>query len=466
MSLVVKNSRVYDFYQKHPHFDFEKMNVLLVDLLENFQECLAPSFNQTAASKLMQQFTEMQMDLVKNQQTQQLEHYKQLNDFRTKYTEELKHAIHYNHTEKVQPLLTQELEAFQEKIQQWQKDNPMMKTQCNELKNTLQQEIERASNATLQKDQMHEFIRSIEEKMSFIMNSSETRLQEGLREQNRKLELLSNSYSDQEKINNQVNDLLRKMDNSSSKGKVSETILGHVIHSLYPMGEIKAVGTTKETGDILMSRDGLPTVLFENKNYDRNVGQDEVQKFLRDVETQKCCGILLAQNYGIANRANFEIHIYQGQVCVYLHSVQYEPEKIKAAVDIIDHLSKYINNTQLQSEDIILDFEFLESLNREYQTFTQQKLSQIKMVKDYSQKMLLQIEELKMPQLELWLGNYFSQSLASKENQCKFCGFEAKTTSGLTSHMRACKKRTNTDSPPPIPPPPKPEKPIQIVLNK
>lgn len=80
--------------------------------------------------------------------------------------------------------------------------------------------------------------------------------------------------------------------------------------------------------------------------------------------------------------------------------------------------------------------------------------------------MLLQIEELKMPQLELWLGNYFSQSLASKENQCKFCGFEAKTTSGLTSHMRACKKRTNTDSPPPIPPPPKPEKLIQIVLNK
>ena len=330
----------------------------------------------------------------------------------------------------------------------------------------MQQEIERISNATLQKDQMHEFIRSIEEKMSFIMNSSESRLQEGLREQNRKLELLSNSCSDQEKINNQVNDLLRKMDNSSSKGKVSETILGHVIHSLYPMGEIKAVGTTKETGDILMSRDGLTTVLFENKNYDRNVGQDEVQKFLRDVETQKCCGILLAQNYGIANRANFEIHIYQGQVCVYLHSVQYEPEKIKAAVDIIDHLSKYINNTQLQSEDIILDFEFLESLNKEYQSFAQQKLSQIKMVKDYSQKMLLQIEELKMPQLELWLGNYFSQSLASKENQCKFCGFEAKTTSGLTSHMRACKKRTNTDSPPPIPPPPKPEKLIQIVLNK
>ena len=35
-----------------------------------------------------------------------------------------------------------------------------------------------------------------------------------------------------------------------------------------------------------MKRDNKPTILLENKNYDKNVGQDEVLKFLRDVETQ------------------------------------------------------------------------------------------------------------------------------------------------------------------------------------
>ena len=41
MSLIIKNPRVYAFYEKHPNFDFEKMNELLVDLLENFQESVS-----------------------------------------------------------------------------------------------------------------------------------------------------------------------------------------------------------------------------------------------------------------------------------------------------------------------------------------------------------------------------------------------------------------------------------------
>ena len=198
----------------------------------------------------------------------------------------------------------------------------------------------------------------------------------------------------------------------------------------------------------MMLRDNHPTILFENKNYDRNVGQEEVQKFLRDVETQKCCGILLAQNYGIANRNNYEIHIYQGQICIYLHSVQYSPEKIKAAVDIIDHLYPLLSqhNTKQQSEDIVVEYPFLEELNKEYQQFVQQKFAQIKTVKDYSQKMLLQIDEMKMPQWSQWLGKYFSQSLSSKETQCPFCGFTAKSTNGLTAHLRACKKKKTTNT--------------------
>ena len=211
----------------------------------------------------------------------------------------------------------------------------------------------------------------------------------------------------------------------------------------------------------MMSRNGFPTILLENKNYDRNVGQDEVTKFLRDVETQKCCGILLAQHYGIANRANFEIHIYQGQVCLYLHQVEYDPEKIKAAVNIIDHLSKFIESTSNPHDDISIDLECLDELNKEYQHFVQQKMAQVKCVKDYSQKMLASIDEMKFPKLENWVGKYFSQSLNSRENQCRFCGFEAKTNNGLLSHIRACKKRAdNTEV---LAPPKPPNKPILVV---
>ena len=41
----------------------------------------------------------------------------------------------------------------------------------------------------------------------------------------------------------------------------------------------------------------------------RKLVQEEVKKFLHDVETQNCCGLFLAQNYGIANKEDFEVNI-------------------------------------------------------------------------------------------------------------------------------------------------------------
>lgn len=68
MSLILKNKQVYDFYQSHPNFDFEKMNILLIDLLNGFSESVFPSLNQTMASKLLDQMTTLQQQLLKQQQ--------------------------------------------------------------------------------------------------------------------------------------------------------------------------------------------------------------------------------------------------------------------------------------------------------------------------------------------------------------------------------------------------------------
>lgn len=469
MSLILKNQRIYDFYQNHPQYDFERMNTFMVELLENFNEKMVPSLDQNFASKLTQQMIDLQTQLLKQQQDQQLDHYKQLTDFRKQYIEELRHAVHYHHDEKVQPLLSQQADLFMEKLDKWQKEHPVWQQSCNALKETLQRDISGLSSSSLNKEKLQECIQNMDDRLNQTLTSSqsltttlftatESRLQENLKDQSTKIDKLTTLGSSQETMHQQVSDLLRKMDNSSSKGKVSESMLNHVLHSLYPMGEINAVGTTKETGDFTMVRDNKPKILFENKNYDKNVGQDEVQKFLRDVETQQCAGILLAQNYGIANKSNYEIHLYQGQVCVYLHQVQYSPEKIKIAVDIIDNLSQYIDSSGFQTEAIAVDREFLEQLNKEYQHFASQKIAQMKTIKEYSQKMISQLDEIKLPQLEQWLGKYFSQSFV-KENVCKYCGFEAKSPGGLTSHMRSCvaaKKAISDDIPPEKPVKPNP----------
>ncbi len=55
------------------------------------------------------------------------------------------------------------------------------------------------------------------------------------------------------------------MENSSTKGKLSENILFNSLHSLYPCSQIDHVGTTKETGDIILTRNNKPKILIEIK---------------------------------------------------------------------------------------------------------------------------------------------------------------------------------------------------------
>ena len=463
MSLLLKNPRIYDFYQNNPQYDFEKMNHFLVDLLEKFQEKINPAFDQSFATRLLEQMGEIQKQLMKQQTDQQLEYYKQLGEIRKQHLEEMQILVANHHNEKVQPFLTQYTEQLYEKISQCQRDNPLWETSIANLKQDIQNVIQNLSasqnnggNGAISggfstgspSDMMNQYVRTIEDKFSQnftsfqtftnqMIMSTENRLRDDLRMQQHKIEDMSQRSKDQEHMHNQVNELLRKMDNSSSKGKISETMLSHVLNQMYPMGDIQSVGTTKETGDFMMKRDNKPTILFENKNYDRNVGQEEVQKFLRDVDTQQCAGILLAQHYGIANKSNYEIHLYQGQVCVYLHQVNYSPEKIKIAVDIIDHLSHFIDASGFKTEAITVDKEFLDQINKEYQSFAQQKLTQLKTIKEYSAKLSSQLDEMKMPQLEQWLCKYYSHSF-SKDHQCIYCGFEAKSSGGLTSHLRSC----------------------------
>jgi DNA anti-recombination protein RmuC len=433
-SLTTSNERICAFYQANPQYDFDTMNLCMIDFLEKFQETQTPSMDTNFAEKMLRKLDDFQKDWLiqyNHQQYTQLQNTVNLKDH---YMEEMKTSLKRSHEDVLLPQMAAQWQT-------WQAQDTSHQIEL--MKSTIQREIDTLTSKSLNSQNLQDCAAKIEERIAILMQATETRLQTQLKESVQQIEQLKKLGYDQEQMHTQVNELLRKMDNSSSKGKVSETILGHVIHNLYPMGDIRAVGTTKETGDIMMLRDNHPTILFENKNYDRNVGQEEVQKFLRDVETQKCCGILLAQNYGIAHRNNYEIHIYQGQICIYLHSVQYSPEKIKAAVDIIDHLYPQLSqiNTKQQSEDIVIEYPFLEELNKEYQQFVQQKLNQMKTVKDYSQKMLTQIDEMKMPQWSQWLEKYFSQSLSSKETQCSYCGFTAKSTNGLTAHLRACKKR-------------------------
>jgi hypothetical protein len=306
---------------------------------------------------------------------------------------------------------------------------------------------------SLTKDVLNDFTQSLDEKFSNTIINSQSMFNSMITSTEHRIDGKLTELKDISVTNNNtqdslctnVNDLLKKMENSSSKGKLSENILFNVLHSIAPTAQIENVGNVKETGDIIMKRRDKPVILFENKNYDKNVVQDEVRKFLRDIEYQNCSGIMLAQHYGIANKNNFEIEIHNNNILVYLHKVEYDADKIKAAIGIIDYFKEALGDVETGNGELInINKETLDEINKEYQNFINNKLIHIKTIKDFQQKLIAQVEDIKIPVLDHFLSKLYASS-ASKENICDFCGYVAKNVRALTAHHRGCAQKKQRD---------------------
>jgi hypothetical protein len=323
---------------------------------------------------------------------------------------------------------------------------------------TLQENLNKDTNilmkSSLTKDTLENYVSNLDEKFSSTLLNSQNLLNTIVASSEQRLgnkiseikDISSKNNTDQTNLCVNVNELLKKMENSSSKGKISENLLFNVLISLYPTAIIENVGNVKETGDIIMKRRDKPKILFENKNYDRNVGQEEVRKFIRDTELQKCCGIMLAQNYGISNKNNFEIEIHNNNVLLYMHNVEYDSYKIKAAVDIVESFKNCLDDFESgNGEQITLDKEFLDDINKEYQQFINNKSNHIKSIKDSMQKLVAQVEDIKIPTLEHYLSKMYA-STASKDTTCDYCNYIAKNLRALTAHHRGCALKKQHDA--------------------
>jgi hypothetical protein len=179
--------------------------------------------------------------------------------------------------------------------------------------------------------------------------------------------------------------------------------------------------------------------MIENKNYNVNVPQIEVQKFIRDCETQNCSGLFLSQNGGICNKDNFEINIHDGHILLYIHSANYDKDVIKVAIDIIDHFKMNLDKINDKVDVNTIKKDVLDNIHKEYTHYRIQKDTLQKMIKDTQGKLLKQVDELKMPDLENYLSMYYSFS--GGKFVCPYCEFISEKKAGLSAHERGCKKK-------------------------
>jgi len=330
----------------------------------------------------------------------------------------------------------------------------------------------RSDNKAILSGVMVEVMRGLKDDIRMIMSNSineklEPTLRDKLKEQQsnlvdnfsyklehileNKISVLKDSATANREIiscqNDNLNILLKRFENSSKKGKLSENLLSNVLSDAFPLAEIQDVGKTKETGDIIMLRKNKAKILIENKDWTRAIVNAEVQKFIRDVEIQKCHGLFLSQNVGICSKDNYEIDILEGNlVTVYIHNVNYDEEKIRVGVDIIDNISEILKEIDIleinKSTEYAISKELTQFINVEYQNYLSHKDKTIRMAKDFVANLIKHEEEFNFSSLEKFLES--KCNIQNNKNVCKYCGYIGKKAQSLSAHMRGCTKYKET----------------------
>ena len=440
------NKRIYDFYNANPNINPESMNLILLDILEQLSTDISKIFVNTKLGEINENVKELKSTM---------------NSFRdglaVKLTEHNKNFIdtfklvientNNDNNDKITQLMNKNIDMFINQIsltipKTQDESNKKLQDSLVQIHRTLTEDVKTFMMNTHTASNLKDFISTIENKIHIMQQPIFNMLSSTQEQINTKFNTVKEdnilNRANNDKIFNELNEFLNKYKNSSQfKGQVSETMLETILSKLYPTGEIHNTTAQTAAGDFLLKRENKPNIILENKNYDKNVNIDEVKKFLRDTTENKCCGIMLSQNTGIVGRPDFHIEINDGNVLVYLHNVQYSQEKIKTAIDIVDNLYDKIqliyNNEDV--EGINIKKETLDLINEEFQKFLSQRENIINSAKDIQKRIISQVEELKFPELTVFLNSKYA-SIQNQQFICDICGLSFANNRSLGSHKK------------------------------
>lgn len=227
-----------------------------------------------------------------------------------------------------------------------------------------------------------------------------------------------------------------------NKGKLGEDELEKILNKINPSANVTRNDQSSSLFyDFMIMRENKPKIIVESKEINVNIKTDQTESFLNTCRDLKCNGIFISQNSGIINKNNYQIDIVDRNIIIYIHFANHDSEKIKIAFDIIDHVydKLYYMNT---SNEIGISKDLLTDINQEYQFFIKQKEELKNFIKDKENKLLNQLEDVKMTKLNHYLSSKFLCNEKVGIHKCNLCNFyTSNTLKGMAAHKRGCKKK-------------------------
>ena len=436
--LTINNKKIIDFYKDNTHFDFEQMNLLIVDFLEKISQ----NKNANRDDLLLQSFKILESqvsnlnDNVKSSSQNIMNLQTTVSNIPNSLSDNIStniSSIKENSINQISNILENQNhktnEYFDSKLKTIIIDNfrNILDSSILELKTSLSEST--SSNNLI--DNINTSFQSRCDALQNIMVTQFTSMKD-----------LNSSYSE---TLNSVQNHFDRQKSSNYKGIDSENNVEQGLNDSFPDAVITNTTGTPRSGDFWIERSDKHKIMLENKFHSANVSIPDIEKFIRDAEYQNCHGILISQKSGIARKKNFQIDIHNGFIMVFIHNVNYDFNKIKLAIDAIDHLSNSLKNSNLNSNDFKINNEIIKEINNEYQKFILQRNSLTETLRLFNRDMTKQISLLEFPELSKLLTQQFTSTEASIF-KCEYCKIKVyKNAKALAKHVQTCKNKNHSD---------------------
>ena len=450
MTLTTNHPKILDFYNNNPSFDFETINLTLIDWLNSL---LQNSNNDS--SNMNSLFTKMNtQELLIEKLASEIRSSNEISKLSKEKTDtdiqyirdslsRVSSDVINNVSSQLSELKTNHMQSMIQEVTDSLKNVDNNKPIIDLISETLN----RQSDSLIDKTKVF-FSEHIQTNVSSMIQNSHVPLLQSINASEQRLNESLVNIRDTSTHNKSVTDEIKQevseyfqssKKNSSIKGKVSENRLYHVLSSLYPSAEIvNNTDTDKHSGDFYIKRKSKPVILIENKDYNTNVGPAEVEKFIRDITIQNVHGIFISQQTGITLKENYEIDIHKNNVLVYLHNVNYNSQLIKGAVEIIDSLECRLQ--EIESEGNTISNADLDEINNEFKKFMTAKQECTEYLNEFSKKMNSMINKINLSCLDKYLSTKYAY-VKSSNFECIHCGLTWNSKRALSAHMKACKPK-------------------------
>tara|TARA_B110000977_G_scaffold200342_1_gene290488 strand:- start:1084 stop:2148 length:1065 start_codon:yes stop_codon:yes gene_type:complete len=278
---------------------------------------------------------------------------------------------------------------------------------------------------------------------SFINNNNHTLIQSLHSSDSSNFSQIIHSHTQSlnEKINiiqSNVVSFNNMLNNPSKKGSWSELKVESMLSTAFPNFHIKSTHHLPASGDFLLEHHVCGNILVENKEYNQNVPKTEIDKFVRDMQTQNCHGILMSQSSGIANKFHLQIDIVNHKLAVYLLHTHYNHSHLSDAVNVIQSLLSlgvFDNNEHNKHQ---ISSSTLNDLHKEYIKFNENN----KAILLNLQNNIKALKSNSLNSFESFLANKFNKPLLQSKDShlhiCHICNKSCKSLAGLKSHSAKC----------------------------